>query len=770
MAKKEILILIAGIILLTGLFFYKTVFKGLVPFPGDALLAEFKPWQSTSYLGYAPGGIAHKAQYPDTLRQLYPWRTEAISQWKEGSTPLWNPHNFSGSPLLANFQSAALYPLNVLFWLTDHVSAWTILVLLQPLLAALFTYLFSRRIGLTQPGAGLSAISYGFSGFMAVWLEYNSVGHVILWLPFLLLCIEQLADKPKRHWQILFAAGHTMAILAGHPQVYAYMLAFTSIYALFRVRAAKPRITIGILTILGIAMAGAQIVPGAELLGYAARSAHEFTNLFEKILIQPWQLLALPFPNIFGNPATRTYWPDDTFVGKVTTIGLVPLFFVLSALRSKNKTAKFFLWAGAVVLVLITANPLTFLLYKLPLPFINSSSPTLMSFLLSFSLAVFLGSGLDVWIKEKHTLRKLAIRSAQVAVILGVIFLLQDKPVAHRALLYASALSAATLALWFVAIRRPKWKYVAIAALLIVHAADSFVFFNRFNPFVPPQIVFPDHEIASQLRTYGTQRFWGYGSAAITANFATQMGTYSPEGYDPLYPRWYGEFLHGSYDGKLLDTFDNATRSDAVIAPGFGEDGFATPARTKILNAASVRSILDRAENGSTATTFPPGAYETVYNQNDWRIIQNNGAAPRAFLTTQAIAYETREDFVEKFFSESFDPATQVLLPVMPELTYPLDTAGTAAISTYEDSAVTMTTSSNSPAVLVLTDTYYPGWKAWIDGNEAPVLRANWTFRAIPVPQGNHTVVMRYEPESFFIGKIISMIGVILLCVTVILF
>lgn len=769
MEKKEVFVITFVLILLTGLFFNKTIFKGQVPFPGDSLIAEYKPWQTSSYLEYNPGSYPHKAQYPDTLRQLYPWRTLSIRQWQEGKTPLWNPYNFSGAPLLANFQSAALYPLNVFFWFFAHVDAWTLLVILQPILAALFTYLYARKIGLAPLGAALSGISYGFSGFMMVWLEYNTVGHVILWLPLLLLAVEQLAKKPTAFWLMAFAAGNTLGLLAGHPQIYAYMLAFVAVYAMFRIRDIKRLGLLGLITFLGIGMAAVQLIPGIELIRYAARSPHEFGRLFEKILIQPWQLLALPFPNIFGNPATRTYWPTDTFIGKVTTIGLIPLLFFLSAIRSKKPLAKFYLWASVAVLVLMSANPITFLLYKLPIPLINSSSPTLMSFLLAFAFSMFAGFGLDFWMTEKHTLRKLFVRTLQVGAVLLAIVILHHTPTSQRAMLYAGGLAAAALFLWGIAIKMPKRRHLAMIALLALHAVDLFIFSNRFNPFVPKEIVFPAHEITTFLASRALDRFWGYGSAAMQANFATQFGIFSPEGYDPLYPRWYGEFLHGSYDGKLLSAFDNQTRSDAVIAPGFGEEGFASPQRQRVLDATSVKYILDRSENGSTAKTFSPSIFRTIYNENSWQIMENANAAPRVFLTTDIVTYENREDFTVKFFDPSFDPSRQVLLPIMPALTYPLDQNGTASIVSYEENSVTMTTQSNSPAVLVLTDTYYPGWKAWVDDKEAPILRADWTLRAVPVPQGEHTVVMRYMPTSYTLGKVISIASFILLCVIVIL-
>ena len=79
--------------------------------------------------------------------------------------------------------------------------------------SALFTYWYARKLGMRPEGSALAALSYGFSGFMAVWLEYSTVGQVILWLPLILLAIEN-------RWLWLITVGNAAALFAGHPQVY----------------------------------------------------------------------------------------------------------------------------------------------------------------------------------------------------------------------------------------------------------------------------------------------------------------------------------------------------------------------------------------------------------------------------------------------------------------------------------------------------------------------------------------------------------------------
>lgn len=764
MKKISIIVLFLLLFSIILVFFYKTFFYGLIPFPGDLLLAEYKPWQSYSFSGYVPGTIPNKAQYPDTIRQLYPWRTLVTEELKAGRLPLWNPYNFSGTPLLANFQSAVFYPLNALYLLLPQTTAWTILIVIQPLLSLLFTYWYIRVVGGSRLASLLGAISYAFSLYATVWLQYNTIGHVIVWLPLALLAIESLKQKRTRFWLTLLVFSETSALLAGHPQLAAYLLFFVFVYTWVQ---AKPLLKfIGLSTALALGISAIQLIPGIELTWYAARSSHEFSFIFQKILIQPQQLLMTIIPNLFGHPATRTYWPQDTFIGKVTYIGILPLFFLLAAFRIKSRHINLFGIAGLLTLILVTANPITFILYKLNLPIFSSSSPTLMGFLLSFSLAVITSLGLDGWIKEKHSIGKLAHRSLSV-IIFFIIMWLSFRSIEHyrttmNAILYSGAVATMILIGFLIAITRKKFMIPIVILLISLHAVDLFVQFQKFNPFVPASFVFPQTSMFQFLKEYSaTNRFWGYGTASIQANFATQYRLFSPDGYDPLYPKWYGEIIHASKDGKLLTQFTTQTRSDAVVVPGFGElDLPSNPYRLRLLDALGVKLILDRPENGSTERTFPGDRFKLAADVDGWKIYENLKAAPRAFLVSSYLTYPTPQEFENYFFNNAFSPSDTILLEQPLDIPLGSMTNTSIQIKDYQPNTVTMNVVSDGN-LLYLSDTYYPGWNAYVDNTITPILRANYAFRAVYVPPGTHTVRFTFEPLSFKIGVIVSLLSLV---------
>lgn len=732
------------------LFFYKFFLFGQIPFPGDLLISEYKPWRTESFLGYNPGSYPQKAQYFDTLRQLYPWKTFTIETLRHATIPLWNPYNFSGAPLLANSQSAVFYPFNIIYFLFSQPVGWAILVMLQPLLSSIGTYLFARKIGISRNGSLFSGVTYGYCLFMTSFLEYNTVGHVMIWLPFALYGTELLHEKISSKSMLVFISSIALAAFAGHLQLFGYLVLFTYAYFLLKKRFS---FLFFIILLLPFALSAIQLIPTFELLSYAARAPQEYEFLIEKLLIQPYQLILFLGADLFGNPATYNYLLSDSYPGNAIYVGIIPFLFTLGALHlwRKNKFVKFFSLASIVILFLIVRTPFSELLYRLPLPLISTSSPTNMIFLLSFCLSVLAGFGLDAI--NHHHWKRILIPVCIVFIILWIVRVTNPGILNRNNLVYSAVLFATSA----VFILKSKRHSLLIFCLLTITVLDSWYFFQKFNSFVPRKLVFPEAQVLTWFTDHaGADRFWGYKAANVESNFATQYKLYSPEGYDPLYPKWYGELLWAK-EGKLHGVFDNTTRSDAVIAQDITRS-------QKILNVLGTRYIIDRSENASDERTFPPHRYRLVYEDNGWKIFENLASVPRVMLVNNFKSYTNASEFENAFFDDAFNPRQTVLLQRSPNI--PIDSEselGTATIISYTPNVVTIKISAPAHQLLVLSDTYFPGWVATVDGIQAPVLKANWAFRAVEVPKGTNTVIFEYKPKSFSIGAKTSMMGLVAL-------
>ncbi|MBI2443358.1 MAG: YfhO family protein [Candidatus Levybacteria bacterium] len=751
------------------IFFYQSVFFGKVPFPGDMLIAQYVPWKYESFLGFNPGSYPHKAQYFDVLQQLYPWRTFAVSQIQAGNFSLWNPYNFSGMPLFANIQSAVLNPANIFFLLFPSPLAWTITVLLQCLLASIFLYLFARRLSLSVFPSLFSAIAYSYSLFMTVFLEYNTIGYVLALLPAVFYLLELCFQKRTFFRTIFLTVFLALLFLVGHLQLAVVGFVFALVYGVFRgtyaLREQKRNIIFIIVPfLLSLVLSSIQLFPAGELLTLSARVPQEYAFLVSKLLIQPWQLIMLIIPDIFGNPVTRNFLPNETYPTKALSVGVATLLFALISLRQWKKASNvsFFALSAGVVSLFVTLNPFSSLFYRLNIPLFSTSSPSNMIFLLAFCLSILSGYGMQFWI-EKQGLKKITI------VFLGIIILFTILSFSHRAfmqeknILFSSVFIVTSVMFYLVGSYRPQWKtYVAILFIALV-SFELFFFFQKFNPFVSPELMYPETAIVGKLRslTVSGERVWSFGNAALEPNVQTSLRLYSPEGYDPLYPSYYGQLIASSRDGVLPTGFDRLTRSNAQIAPqANGETSLSlNDYRLRILDILSVKYILDRVENASSEKTFPIERFKQAYNKNGWVIYENTKARPRAWLSASYVVTKTLKDFETTFFNPSFPYNNKVTLSEDSSKTLTLKQGDVSQFIDQPDKQLYKTT-TDGDGLLVLAQTYYPGWQVFIDGEKSKLFRVNHALSGVFVPEGEHVVALYYWPQSFVFGLATTIIGI----------
>jgi len=125
----------------------------------------YYPFRDTLNTRY-PNGYPYKNPLiTDPVRQQYVWRELSVDAFRKGKLPLWNPYSFAGTPLLANFQSASFYPLNILFFIFSFPFAWGILVSLQPTLSLIFMYFYLRELKITKAASVVGSLAFSFSGF-----------------------------------------------------------------------------------------------------------------------------------------------------------------------------------------------------------------------------------------------------------------------------------------------------------------------------------------------------------------------------------------------------------------------------------------------------------------------------------------------------------------------------------------------------------------------------------------------------------------------------
>ncbi|MGQ9676282.1 MAG: oligosaccharide flippase family protein [Chloroflexota bacterium] len=339
---KAALVLLGTVLL----FFWDVLFGDKVLLPLDNLYLS-PPWSDfASQVGVA---APHNHLIGDMLLENLLWKSLARDTVFSGALPLWNPYIFSGMPFMATGQPGVLYPLGALFYVLPVMKAYGWFTALHLFLAGMFTYAFTRVLGVKWLGSMVAALTYVFSGFMVVSLIWPMVVSTVTWLPLILALIELIirefergtgptpsvqtgageALKPSAFdvpclprvilWSLLMSAAVGMQFLAGHLEFSFYML-FTSFFfaagrlgmVLWRKRRLMPVIGAGVVLCGGIALgtglAAVQLIPFAEIMPANFRAALVTYQDVIGWALPKKRLLSFLIPDFFGNPSQHSYF------------------------------------------------------------------------------------------------------------------------------------------------------------------------------------------------------------------------------------------------------------------------------------------------------------------------------------------------------------------------------------------------------------------------------------------------------------------------------
>jgi hypothetical protein len=767
------------LIAVVALLFFYPIFKGNIPFPGD-LLVNTNPYRSQSFLGFTPGGYPNKAQGQDVIAEIYPWRYFSVNQLKQGNIPFWNPYNFSGNPQMADFQTAIFYPLNFLYFLLPFNISWTLLIMLQPLLAAFFMYLFLKKgVGLKDFPSVIGGISFGFSSYMTVWMEYGNIGSTFLWLPLALLLTKYLSQKINLKSFLALVATLSISILAGYIQGIFYIYVLCFLYYLYLVfiqknlKGYKNHILFLISLGLPLLLTSFQILPTLQLFAGSTRSAYSLIQIGKDLApLQYW--ITIVFPDFFGNPATRNYWIDGTYIERVMYPGVVILLFAIYAIFNKVKFVekKFFLIVAPITLLIATNLPLVKYFYLIPIPVISTTVPTRELSIFIFSLIVLGAIGLDFFLNEKNFKKKFIFIFLGFLVLVwgSVLCLVKLDPassanlkISEHNLIIPSVIILLTLLAIF--LKKVNFK-ISLILLTILVIFDLFYFFNKITPFSPGVLTYPQTPIISYLqKNAGINRYWGYGSAYIQANYQSVDQTFSPEGNDPLHVSRYGELVASSANGQFPKT---PPRPDANVAPGYGDNGLSTNYfRKRILDLLGIKYVLNYEDMLDSwqevdLDTFPKEQYNLVYKVFPWQVYENKNALPRFFLTNKFMVVSNKLQALSDIYNQNINLRQTLILENNPNLSIDNNSTGTVKLISYKPNNVIFETKSNGNSLLFLSDNYFSDWGVIIDGKQSKILIADYSFRAVAIPKGNHTVEFFYNPKQFKLGGIISLATLIM--------
>ena len=233
-------------------------------------------------------------------------------------------------------------------------------------------------------------------------------------------------------------------------------------------------------------------------------------------------------------------------------------------------------------------------------------------------------------------------------------------------------------------------------------------------------------------------------------NRAMLVGLQNVQGYSAIHIARYDEYmraLNGGYE-------QNYHYTDVI------EKGLDSP----LLDLLGVRYIIAPAD---TPPESQPGLqrvvrvqHPTVYEDDQSKVLENREALPRAWIVHSARQVGSKEEALDLLSVGQLDPKETALLEEEPpEMSQPDDASDDrASITEYAANRIELETATGAPGLLVLSEVYYPAWKAYVDGQPAPVYLADHLLRSVPVPEGEHTVELRYESWTLRVGIAISLV------------
>jgi hypothetical protein len=297
--------------------------------------------------------------------------------------------------------------------------------------------------------------------------------------------------------------------------------------------------------------------------------------------------------------------------------------------------------------------------------------------------------------------------------------------------------------------------FIACAVALLL--ADLFWNANQFDHTFKRSLVFPSTEITDRLRALqpgrvlvtpsdletnrraGTQKIIAPPNTLLPYQIATVTGK------NQQFPKWYREFA------SLIEPQPNLSH---VVFDQY---------RSRYFDLLDVRYVITHE------SAAPLSGYDLLDTAEGISLYENKRAMPRAFLVHDRIEVASAAESLEALRDVNFDPHTTAVIETGNRIASPNTasnpqppTPASATIVADKRNSVEIETDNDRDSLLVLSDNYYPGWRANVDGAPAEVLRANHTMRAVNVPAGHHVVSFAFMPATFFVSLYVSLAAAVL--------
>jgi len=709
--------------------------------------------------------------------------------------PMWNPYLYGGLPYVDAMHGDTFYPLAILqFFLPIHRALGWKLVL-TVFLAGLFSYLCLRTFNFNRMVSFLGALAYMFSANLVSFVYGGHEGrmYIISILPLLFLFVEKGLNTKKIIYYLGLGLSIGLLILANHPQLAYYALWALGLYFIFRlglklketkegsfIQKVKPIVSQVLLFVLavmvGLLFALVQILPPTIYVNkYSPRAGGKGYEYATSWSAHPEELVSQVIPEFAGLNVQdeNTYWGRNPFKLNSDYGGIVSLILALLALfLVKEKKIWFFL--GLALLALIYSlgahTPIYKLFYWLVPQVKNFRAPSLILFLFNFSTVFLACFGIQKILNglksgdEKEILFKLLKILVIIFLVLAFLFTVAGNILLSiwNGILYndISPAKKAVLAENLPNIVRGFWVSFILVGLLA--AALYLLVKEKIKPslfvfWVSALIVLDLWRI--DFKFIKDFDYFGYfredSAIEFLKNDKEQFRTLDLPGTYPgqNFLAFYGIAEVFGYHGNQLKIYDEFTereyRESAPTQQEFSNRYLEFLFGRKI-DLLSVKYLLSRRE-------FSHPKFSKVFSGDGIFVYQNKDCLPWARIVFKYEVISNKDQILKRLSEPDFDYRNSVILEEKPDLVLvksdTISPSGSAQIVEDHINSFKVKAKLSDPGLLILSQNYYPAWKAYVDGKETKVYRPDYLFRAVPLDKGEHEVEFIYKSTAYRIGK-----------------
>lgn len=687
---------------------------------------------------------ADRAAIPDGdfTGQYYPLQLFAARELAAGRLPAWNPYLNGGQPGLADIQTGAFYPLNLLPNLLlallgrpYTIGLLTAQVVVHLALGSLFTYLFVRHLarhaGAQTPAArfagAVAALSFTYAGYLTSFpVQQITILETAVWLPLVLLFLDRSVHGSNPLPQIILAGmALACALLAGHPQTAMYIIYVTLAYGLFLhfTSRASPLLSTSrcppLLPILflGAALAAVQLIPSLAFIAHSTRADLDYEAVAWGFPLA--EITHLLYPGYFG--------------GSPQYVGLLPPVLAVAALFLKRVRREATFWAGVgLVAFLLAFGGNTFL----------------------YNVAYLLAPGFAV-VRDQERIIYLFSFAVSVLAGYGALTLVQPWPGPvragfrrfGRALGWMALAFLALTALWYFGYLQGQQQGVAInlfegvlrhqALLLLIWGGVVVLFALRLRGLVRRGGL-----MALTLGLIWLNLFtvnWRYNQVEPTAG-----GPFPRTGLVAFLQEQPGTFrissaglLPGGSSAGVVYGLEDITGNTPLRLAAFQqfEERLGSWRLWQLLN---VHLVLSRRNLDG------PGL-ERVYEEGEVKVYRITDPLPRAWVVTDLILADDERAWT-LLNAQEFDLRRRAVLP--PDHPLPALSGGQGGSAQVVESApgrLVLTASLPADGLLVISQPFYPGWQARVDGRRVPICRTDLMLQGVLLQAGTHRVELTYH-------------------------